>query len=107
MSNDMSVLQGGLLPLTVEQEDATSVSATLILKEKTTDTVITNTAVYVNGVANVSLDESDTAAPGVYEYQINENFANGSADKYPNPDNCEGEFEYPTITIIESLDGAS
>jgi len=104
--NDMSVLQGGNLPLTVERLDPAAISATLILKIQGSDTVLSKSSSYDgNGVADVSLNGDDTAVPGVYDYQINENFSTGDPDKYPNPDKCSGEFSFPTITIYESLDG--
>jgi hypothetical protein len=104
MSNNMSVLQGGLLPLTVNQGDSDSVSATLILKEQTTEVVIEKTALYINGVADLTLDEDETDVVGVYDYQINEEYVSGAPDKYPDPDNCQGEFAFPTLTIYQALD---
>lgn len=106
MYNDnIGVIEGGRLPLTVVRQDPEATSATLILKHQTSGAKISVTGVYdANGIADVSLSALNTATIGVYDYQINENFAVGGSDKYPNPDKCTGEFKYPTITIHDSLD---
>jgi len=103
-NKNIAVLEGGNLPLTVERQDPEALSATLILKHTESGAIIEVTGNYVDGVADVSLDGDNTSVVGVYEYQVNENFESGSPDKYPNPNNCDGDFEFPTITIYNSLD---
>ena len=106
--NDFKVRQGAQVPLTVVQGDDASVSATLILREQTTDALIQATGAFVDiggkMLADVSLTGLQTAIRGVYDYQVNENFATGDPLKYPDPNNCDGECVFPTITICEALD---
>lgn len=102
---NISVRQGAQLPLAVEQGDPTSVSATIILRHQDSLEIIEQTENFVDGVANIVFDEVDTATLGVYDYQINENFSDTAPLKYPDPNACDGDCEFPTITICEALDG--
>lgn len=102
---DLEVRQGGRLPLQVKQGDETSVSVTIFLRNQDTAAIIQKTADFVDGVANLLLDGDDTRVVGVYDYQVNENFATGDPLKYPDPNDCEDEeCTFPTITVCEALD---
>lgn len=102
--NNISVRQGAQLNLRITQGDATSVSATVILKHQDTDAIIQKTASFVSGIADVMFTAADTAVLGVYDYQVNENFSGSDPLKYPDPNDCEDDCEFPTVTICEALD---
>lgn len=105
--DSFKVRQGSRVPLTVTQGDENSISATLRMKEQTTGEIIEVTGDFVEVddvmVADLSLDSEDTAVAGVYDYLILENFESEDPLIYPDPSNCDGECEFPTITICESL----
>lgn len=105
MANELLVRQGGQLGLIVQQGEPTSTSATIFLRAQGSSVVITKTAPYVAGFADISLTSVETGTIGVYDYQINENIPNESPIKYPDPvkgDNCV----FPTLTVCEAIDGA-
>lgn len=105
MDNNLSVRQGARLDLTCKQGDSESVSATLYLSPQEGGDVLSVHANYINGVADLSLDETKTATLGVYDYQINEEFPTGPPLKYPDPNGCDGgDCEFPTITVCKALD---
>lgn len=105
---DFTIWQYSQVPLTVTQGDPDSVSATIVLElqDSSVSTTVSKTGVFedIDGVttADLTLDESHTAAEGVYSYKIFENFTDESPLIYPDPNNCDGECELPTITICES-----
>jgi hypothetical protein len=101
---NMSIRQGSQLPLSVAQGDETSVSATVIFKEQTSGTEISETELFVDGLASIVFGGLKTGEVGIYDMQVNENFTSESPLKYPDPDSCDGDCEYPTLTICESLD---
>lgn len=97
----MQIRQGARLNFTVEQADPESISATFLARNG--DVYITDTVAYADGVAEFQFDSPDTDEVGVYEYQISENFETGSPDIYPNFDNCDGDCDFPTLEICESI----
>jgi hypothetical protein len=100
--NNMKIRAGSRLSFSVDQADSTSVSATFIA-EDSVGNMITDTVAYTDGVASFQFDSPDTDVVGVYDYQINENFATGSPDIYPNVDGCDDDCDLPTLEICESL----
>lgn len=104
-ASNMQIRQGARLNFTIYQADESSVSATFIAVNG--GVTITDTVPYVNGEANFQFDSPDTDVAGTYEYQINENFASGSPDIYPNTGDCYGDCDFPTLTICESLETGS
>lgn len=98
---NMRIRQGARLSFTVEQGDSNSISATFIAESDTYS--FYDTVDYVNGVAAFQFDSPDTDYVGVYKYQVNENFATGSPDIYPNMADCDGDCDLPTLEICESL----
>jgi len=103
MANELLVRRGGQLGLIIQQGEPSSTSATIFLRPQGSGTVITKTAPYVAGFADLSLTSVQTAILGIYDYQINENITGESPIKYPDPvkgDNCI----FPTLTICEALD---
>lgn len=105
--DNITIWQNAQTQLEVTQGDPDSVSATIImvLVDSSVSLTVTKTAVFVDGLADLSLDATDTAVVGVYEYQILENFSGDDPLVYPDPDNCDDGCELPTITICESLAG--
>ena len=98
----MSKLQiraGAQLTFEIEQANPESISATFIAKSE--NVVITNTVEYdADGIARFEFGAPDTNTAGTYDWQVNENFASGSPDKYPLLDN--GDF--PKLRIYSALD---
>lgn len=102
--DSFKVKQGSRFDFAVETDDSEAQSATLVLRDDN-DTVYEFTEPFSDNLAYFGDREDITTLPtGVYEYQINENHESGLPDKLPNPDNCTGDCEFPTITICESLD---
>lgn len=109
--NDMIVWEGSQVPLTVEQGDSASVSATITMIDQDTANTITKTANYEEVddimVADLTLGEDETIV-GVYDYYISENFDDEAPLIYPSPDDCgEDDCELPTITVCALPDGES
>lgn len=103
--NNMKIRAGARLNFTVDQADPDSVSATYIAVHE--NATITDTVQYVDGKAAFEFNAPDTDEVGVYLYQVNENFSSGSPDIYPNLDGCDGDCEFPTLEICESLEAGS
>lgn len=102
---NLKIRQGQVIRLLVEQGDEDSISATLLMRNQETLDVITATATYTDGVAELVVDGEDTETVGIYDYQINENFSGGDKDKYPDPTDCDGEdCDFPTIEICDAID---
>lgn len=101
-TKDMKIRAGARLNFTVERADSDAVSATFLAVFE--DVVITDTVVYDSeGLAAFQFDSPDTDEVGTYEYQVSENFSAGSPDIYPSADACDGDCEFPTLEICESL----
>lgn len=102
--NNMKIRFGGRLDLQIITEDALAVSASLILQD-TDGMNYVFTEPYVDLVADFTENEDISVLPlGVYEYQINDNFADGLPEIYPDAENCGDNCSFPTITICESLE---
>jgi len=99
---DYRVRQGATLPLSVEAEDASN--ATLTMLGQSTSQLISKSGSFTDGVADVSLDPADTLVEDTYDYMITVTYDNGTVAKFPDA-NCEGDdCSFPTITICEALD---
>lgn len=103
--NNLKIRARARLNFTVEQADSTSVSATFLAVFE--DNTITDTVDYVDGKAVFEFNAPDTSVQGTYQYQVEENFSTGSPDIYPNFDNCDGDCDFPTLEICESLESGS
>lgn len=101
----MKIRAGGRLNFQTLRGDPSAVSATFIMQaQDEPGIVVTATEPYdEDGVAFFDIGSPETDEVGVYDYQINENFTLGSPDIYPDPTGCEGDCEFPTVTICESL----
>jgi len=96
------VRQGASLPLSVEAQDATTATITLVGTD--TATIISKSAGFADGVADVSLEPDDTLVEDVYDYMITVTYDNGVVAKFPDAD-CDGDdCSFPTVTICEALD---
>jgi hypothetical protein len=101
--NNMKIRSGARLNFTVERASDDAVSATFTAEHED-GAIITATVTYTAGVADFQFDSPDTDLIGTYEYQIAENFEEGSPDIYPSAEGCdEGDCEFPTLEICESL----
>ena len=100
--DSMKIRAGARLTFTIERADPNAISATFLAVGETVS--ITDTVDYVSGVANFQFDSPDTDVVGIYQFQVNENFTTGSPDIYPNTDGCDGDCDFPTLEICESLE---
>lgn len=105
-NRDIILIEGTVAGIDVIRNDLTATSCTIYMKNEDTQAVISKTASYVDGVATIELDGFDTAIPGVYPYQINENLSGGGIAKYGALD-CDGDgnCEYGVIIICAAIDG--
>lgn len=101
--NNMKIRAGARLNFSINRADSTAISATFIADDVFGNEISDTVAYDVNGVAAFQFDAPETDIVGVYEYQVNENFATGSPDIYPSIDGCDGDCEFPTVEICESL----
>lgn len=106
MRNITTVIEGSVVAFDIGQNDLSATSASMYLKNVETGETITGTANYVSRVATIEFDGSDTAVPGVYRYQVNENLSGGGIAKYGAFDcDQDGDCEYGYVVICEALDG--
>lgn len=97
--NDMTAWQNTRLDFQLVSEDDDSVSATLVMIDSE-DNAYEFTEQFVNKIADFQSESGITALPeGVYSYIVYENFSEGLPIAYPDPNDCDGECELPTITI--------
>jgi hypothetical protein len=81
-----------------------AVTATLYVGMEGESPVITKTAAFSAGTADLSLDPEDTEIPlDSYKYQINVEYSDGTLLKYPKPTSCDGN-DLPDFIIVEALD---
>lgn len=105
MSKDLSVRYGASLNLRVTLDDAAATSATIYIGNEGEAYLVEKTGAFVDGVADISLDTTDTELPlGTYKYQINVDYDDGKVIKFPAGDSCDGDTELPNIQILEALD---
>ena len=99
----MTIRAGARLNFTIERADSEAISATFLAVDGANS--LTDTVEYdEDGIATFQFDSPDTDLEGDYEYQVSENFATGSPDIYPNADDCDGDCDFPTLEICESLE---
>lgn len=105
-----TIRQGATLPLSVTVDDSTAQGATIVLKTSTDAATISlqKTASFTGideRTADLTLSDSETLLPvGEYVYQISISYSDGVVEKYPDTEGCDGECEFPTITICAALD---
>lgn len=91
-----------LQQVVVEYDDV--VSVTIALQD-----VDGNNYEFTQPVVNLIADfQSEVGIPslpvGEYTYMVYENYATGLPAAYPDPENCDGECDLPTITICEAIE---
>lgn len=105
-NRNIVLIEGTVAGINVIRNDVTATSVTLYMKNEDTNAVISKTADYVDGVATIGLSGDDTAIPGIYPYQINENLTGGGIAKYGALDcDADGNCEFGLIIICEAIDG--
>ena len=93
---------GASVELTTNSDDTTAQTATLYVGLPSELPMITKTSNFVSGVAEISLDPTDTKVPlGEYKYQIDVSYTDGRLKKFPEPTSCTDEL--PDFIIAESL----
>lgn len=104
MMNDdnFKIRFGSLEPIEILRGDATAVSVTLIMYEEATEEQYRFTSAYdADGEALLYIEDVPV---GVYEYQVNENYASGDPSIYPDPDDCtDDSCNLPTIEVCYSI----
>jgi len=94
---------GATVELLINSDDDTADTATLTVGLEGVTPIITKTASFASGVADVSLTDTDTAIPlGEYKYQITVEYTDGRVKKFPEPNTCGGKL--PIFEVVEALD---
>ena len=100
---ELSTRYGGSVDIPVLIDDVTALTASIYVGLPGQTPVITKTASFIDGEADLSLLPTDTDVPlNTYKYQINVTYAGGAVKKFPDPSTCDGEF--PDFIIAEALD---
>ena len=101
--DNLTAWQNARLDLQFYAEDDDALSATLVLKNG--DTTYEFTQPFVDKIADFQSEVGITALPvGVYDYMVYEHYDSGLPAAYPDPRNCDGECDLPTITICEAIE---
>lgn len=102
--NSIEIRWGSSKNLIITRDDPSSVSATFIVGLVDSPPVIEKTALFVDNVADVSLDSADTMVTvGTYKYQVNVLLDDGNIKKFPEATSCD-DGELPDFIVYESLD---
>lgn len=106
---DLKVRRGATLNLEItDDEDAISVTLTVKESADATSIIIEETASFTDGIANITITDSDTLSleEGEYVYQLLVEYENGT-EIYPEAGSCEDdECELPAFIVCESLLGS-
>lgn len=99
---DFSVWENENVSLAIEQGDSESISATIYLLDSDKQIVVEETANYET-VDDKEIAYINFTAPvaGTYTYYFSENFTEEPDLIYPDPTDCDGDCELPTITVCE------
>lgn len=96
---------GENVTLPLDTNDTNAVSATLYIGKPGELPVITSPATLTLGVGIFELSTSDTAIPlGAYKYQITVLDELGMVTKYPQPEDCLSNDDFPDFIVYEALD---
>jgi len=97
---NLVIRQGETLELSVKTDDDSATTVQL-LATKEGSTFIDKTEPFVNRVA--VLRTNDTIIPlGEYEYSLTVVYSDGFIDELPDTQDCEGDCDFPTLTICKS-----
>lgn len=98
----INVRYGSSVELTTNSDDTAAQTATLYVGIAGQLPIITKTALFAAGIADVSLLPEDTEVPiGSYKYQIDVAYTDGRLKKFPEPINCDSNL--PDFIVYESL----
>lgn len=103
----LKIRQGETLSIKIESEDESAVTARFISRKENETPVIDVVASFaaVDGKWVAMIETTDTNKPvGDYLYSVVLTFLDDTIDKLPDPDECEGDCDFPTLTICEALD---
>lgn len=90
--NSIYAWTGDTIPLTSTAPDDTAESATLIIGTVGEEAVYTQTANFVDDVADLTITDEENVIPvGEYKYMIEVTYSDGSQLTFPKPDDCEPE----------------
>lgn len=90
------------LQFVVEEDDVESITIAL---QDSDDNNYEFTQPVVDNVADFQSEDGIPSLPvGEYTYMVYENYDEGLPAAYPDPDNCDGECDLPTITICEAVE---
>lgn len=97
---------GASYDFTIETDDLTSETATFLVGKEGEAPLITSSATFTDGIAEISVTPEETQIPlGEYKYQINVETSDGKVYKYPDIDDCETEDSgLPIFIVLEALD---
>lgn len=102
--NNITIRWGSSKNLTVTRDADNEVSATLLVGNLNEPPLIEKTALFVENIADISLDTLDTQIPvATYKYQINVTLDDGNIKKFPEPSSCS-DGELPEFIVYEALD---
>lgn len=105
--NKMNTRYGATVPLTVRFEDEFTpapATASVFVGMVGATPVISHTGIdFVDGVADLTIPANLTEVPlGIYKYQINVVYDDGTVDKFP--DASGYDVELPEFEVLEALD---
>lgn len=96
---------GETVTLPIDANDITAVSATLYIGKAGELPVITSPATLTDGVGVFELSSTDTEVPlDTYKYQITVIDEAGNITKYPQPEDCSDDGDFPEFVVYEALD---
>lgn len=104
----LKVAQKATLPLIVEDDDATALTARIVVKQSAdaASTVLDKIASFSDGQADLTLTPGETNIPeGDYVYELIIAYSDGLVNKYPDPAKCEDDCELPAFVVCPSLEG--
>jgi hypothetical protein len=106
---DLTIRTGETLPITFQTDDTSDTGTAVLTVKQAVDSptaAISKSAPIVGGVADLTLSAADTTiTPGDYLYQITATYDDGTVEKYPDQEGCDGdECGFPQLTVCEALD---
>lgn len=101
--DNMSIRQGATLQFPIVADD---VSAQSVQFQAFKDGIVYidefEPFTIVNGKAQATIFTNDTSIPiDTYDYMITINYSDGATDKLPDPEDCDGECEFPKLIICD------
>lgn len=107
---DIKIRQGETLQIPVVSDDTSAASVQLQVAQNGTVYIneIETFTVNDDGKAEATIRTDDTSLPtGDYEYMLTVIYQDGSIDKLPDPDECDGDCRLPKFIVCEGEFGVS